>query len=462
MSDSDYSESSSNNSEESSGSDETPPQRQRKIARNHKQSTTNKQPTKQPTKRDLFASNKRSLERDVQIGIAEAIESTTGIADVVSLSDLFDKNEELFGKPNTHLRDTCRNRANYWRFTLCPTKPEKYLELLIFLGVTPFAQRPENRGKPVAKKQSKQSPKKKTKQSPKKKHPTLLTPSPAPAKKKKRLSSKKKTPPLPTPPQADNVVRLKSPVVQPRTKATPIQSPLAKMSFAEEIDETLGKFFFCLFLKSITSLTHPPFLFCTVYDIDEDVPHNNGPVKVWSFRQSKLKSNLYSGWHLTTSAHPYDVALDKYKLELIRPNVLKYTYPTVDMDFLQEAEMYARSARALNCFYDEIENLKKAYRKEVQSDKALQTRFVYYRLPENVVLTKGINSPKSVNGLIKMDMVPLKPTRKMKNGVVVALQPRASLSWNIILEGSEKPLDAATQQKSNADKVAELFGNFGI
>ena len=138
-SDSDYSGESTDDS--SSSSDVTPPPRQRKIARSN---TT--PPKKQPARSTKAAplSNKKSQDREVQTAIAEAIESTTGIANVERLSDLFDQNVAVFGKPNTSKREACRNTANYWRFQVFPKHPERYLELLFSLNVTPFAHRSEN------------------------------------------------------------------------------------------------------------------------------------------------------------------------------------------------------------------------------------------------------------------------------------------------------------------------------
>lgn len=223
MSDSDYSEASKNNSSDSdSDSDATPPQRQRKIAR--KTDTPKK---KQPTTRVAPLSNSKSQDRVVQSAIAEAIESTTGIADVEKLSDLFDQNVEVFGKPNTTRRETSRNTANYWRFQVFPKKPERYLELLFSLGVTPFALRPENQKLPLP-------PKKKGRQA------AVLTPSPK--TKKRAVPAKKSTKPCPLPPTAAQIVF--SPIVA-RTKATKktkVASPSTpSLNMMEDIDETRGE-----------------------------------------------------------------------------------------------------------------------------------------------------------------------------------------------------------------------------
>ena len=180
----------------------------------------------------------------------------------------------------------------------------------------------------------------------------------------------------------------------------------------------------------------------SVINVDNNVPHNNGPLKIWYFQNVKLVNNLYTGWHLSTRAHPYDVATDKYKLELIRKNILKYTFPTADAEFMQEGPLYEQSAKAVKSFSSAIENLKEAYRQEIQSTPSKQTRFVYFRLSEDVILTKGITSPKSVNGVVAMKIVPMKPYRKTSNGMKMPLTPYASLSWEVILEGSEKPLGA--------------------
>lgn len=221
-----------------------------------------------------------------------------------------------------------------------------------------------------------------------------------------------------------------------------------------------------MFYDSLAALTRVVVLACCwlVIDIDENVPHNNGPLKIWSFKQSKLVNNLYSGWHLSTRACPLDVAKDKYKLELVQKNLLKYTFPTADAEFLGEDLIYSASAKRTGCYYEAIEDLKGAYRSQIQSTVELQTSYVYFRLPESVVLTKGIMSPKSINGIIKMNIVPMQASKKLRNGAVITMQPYASLSWNVILEGSEKPLGASSNktQKSNADLVAELFGNFNI
>ena len=121
-SDSDYS---GESTDDSSSSDATPPQRQRKIARSN---TT--PPKKQPARSTKAAplSNKKSQDREVQTAIAEAIESTTGIANVERLSDLFDQNVAVFGKPNTSKREACRNTANYWRFQVFPKQQHPWLK----------------------------------------------------------------------------------------------------------------------------------------------------------------------------------------------------------------------------------------------------------------------------------------------------------------------------------------------
>ena len=97
-------------------------------------STISLQSTTRQNKRNTARSNKRSIPRHIQKQLAQDIEASGGIQSV-SITNILNRKPDVYGEPNTSLRRSLENRAQYWKNFLRNGHPEDYLLVLSDFGV---------------------------------------------------------------------------------------------------------------------------------------------------------------------------------------------------------------------------------------------------------------------------------------------------------------------------------------
>jgi hypothetical protein len=175
-----------------------------------------------------------------------------------------------------------------------------------------------------------------------------------------------------------------------------------------------------------------------VIDVDIFRPERNREVKVFGITDVDHGGILHNGFLVSVDGDMRDVISDCYKARLVGPNEMLIELPSMSHSFYYDVASHNEVLKSFGGLCPRMEVAQGVVRNKLLDIKTLQKKYLLLRFPEDVVLSNQHYSPKSENGEIACNIIPLAITFRVQQDAPDMMVSTTTVQWKVSIEEAEQ------------------------
>jgi hypothetical protein len=187
-------------------------------------------------------------------------------------------------------------------------------------------------------------------------------------------------------------------------------------------------------------------------------PERNREVQVFGFENVNADGVLHDGFEIVVYGDFRDVNDDKYHAFLCNPNEILFEMPSMNHAFLYEHVKLTDWMKEAKVFHPRTQESYDITRNAILKNKDRQTKRLKLRFPSEVQLSNSSYSPKSTDGEIECEFVPVRSEFVLNGRNYITTGARVSWKESVV-ETDKREVAASKETNRAAAKLSEKLAS---